>query len=533
MPQLTTAPLLPRPSLPLADELRANAVHRPSTSTSADAGPETSLDRFAPARLTLPRARESTLAMLLPTRASQQSGDAFYAFIEEDLRAGAPLPPSPPVSQRTSDRSADAEVTSPPALDRSEGLDVAGLPDADAKLDAKVAARRIANRQGMDLDAVIDNVRQAREAGVDPARNNFLKKLGVVALVFLGTSVAIAAAVLTAPLTATVIAGFAVGGVLLTQLSADATCAYMVLKNARAEAQGKLPPYNLPMGGDAMGNLAFKLMSERLPLDARKNAAAHISFGLSQALMITGGVLSGQVVGIAASLVTTGLSTGLFFWGRSAQSQREVGLQNADGKAMQAFIEVGQALAKLNDESVQRTAEFDDELAFLDGIAGHLPDQNPTIDKLRGELGQESDTQKALGTKIQTVNADLLGSVERLALAVEEKTLLHPSGSVAIAIAATSTIGVAHGVGKSFGVPVVLPLVSLAQIAYAARTLHQCRGETVGLRALATSHADRVQALTLDFTEGTERIKQLQDLQTGSDASLQDLLDHYTAAMFA
>lgn len=183
------------------------------------------------------------LSAPLPTGTSSLGGGIQFAPPHA-------LPPKPvPTSSATPSASAFAPAPASTA------------PSATTHEQAAAARRHAYARQGVDLEAVAANVRRAREAGVDPAKSHFFKKLGGAAVGALVTIGLIVGAVATGGALPAV--GAALVGLWAAKAAADAHCARLLLANAQAEARGELPPHRLPMGSDALANITYRALTYR------------------------------------------------------------------------------------------------------------------------------------------------------------------------------------------------------------------------------------------------------------------------------
>jgi hypothetical protein len=341
--------------------------------------------------------------------------------------------------------------------------DLKAEPGLKPATDSSLASlRKVDNRTGFDLSKVADNTRRAREAGADPARSAFVKKLGGALIGALAIAVGLTLTVVTGG--TILIAATAIGGVLLAKASADAGCAYMALKNARAEAQGQPKPFHLPMGGDSVGNLVHLCLPKSLSDDDRKRVAAYTSQGVTVALNIAIGVLAGgaAVPAIAANML---LTTALFVWQRQDASKAESGLQHADGQAMLAFAETGMTLEGLHDKAAQ------------------LSDADRS--RVEEQILQHQDR--------------MLAAVEKLALSVEAKTLV-PAGKLARDL----TLDAIQKVGDRAALPfsdavknfkLVDAAFNTLRIVDAANTFRQAVAETASIKTQQTEYGQATAAL--------------------------------------
>ncbi|CAN5745059.1 hypothetical protein BH11PSE7_BH11PSE7_27830 [soil metagenome] len=195
------------------------------------------------------------------------------------------------------------------------------------------------------------NLDKAKQVGVDATRKSFWTKVLGATVATLALSVVITLSVATggAPLAAAV----AVAGVVFAVSIADACCAYMNHRNARAFAAGGTPPHRLPMGDSSIGNAIYMGCSAFMSHGTAKTLARCIDNSLRLGLMLTGGICTGGASIatnsfehiaplVAASVnVTTLLVNFRSAWGSHATYSRHV--KNIED----AYLQLGVLAGKL------------------------------------------------------------------------------------------------------------------------------------------------------------------------------------------
>jgi len=97
------------------------------------------------------------------------------------------------------------------------------------------------------------NAHKAKAAGVDAAKKTFWSKALGVAVAGLAMAAVISLTAATGG--ATLVAGAVIAGAVFAVSLADASCAYMNYRNAKAHERHEPPPHALPMGSNSIGNL--------------------------------------------------------------------------------------------------------------------------------------------------------------------------------------------------------------------------------------------------------------------------------------
>ena len=333
--------------------------------------------------------------------------------------------------------------------------------NANPSLD--LTARKQNNRTGLDLNKVADNVQTARSVGVDVAKRTFCAKLGGIAVSAL---VLVGAVLITGGLG---VIPLVVAGVMLTKLSADAACAGMALKNARAQARGDPPPYKLPMGADAIGNAVHKMLPADWSSDRKEKIATWTSFGVTAALSVAAGMLTADSLAIAipAAVTHLGLTTGLLVLSRSASSKAEVGLQNADGQAVMGYAKIGEKLAK----AAQKLDDISANPALTDG------------------------NRERLKKAIEDDMTQLLDKVDALALNVESKTLSAAKSGVKLATALEGAERGAENAADHLGVDVLEPLIAVVRLGQMLGKVVEAKREQLEIATDQAKHLERTKTL--------------------------------------
>ena len=198
---------------------------------------------------------------------------------------------------------APATATPMRASDLAGKLNSALSGVAEAKLEnqedltereVRVINKALATAHGDVTDAAIKiekNLLRAKSVGVDATRKAFWTKVLGVAVAALALSVVISLTVASggAPLAAAV----AVAGVIFAVSVADACCAHMNRRNAKALEDGGTPPYRLHMGDSSIGNLIYMACSGHMKHGAAKNVARCIDNGLRLGMMLAGALCTG------------------------------------------------------------------------------------------------------------------------------------------------------------------------------------------------------------------------------------------------
>lgn len=230
------------------------------------------------------------------------------------------------------------------------GLEADPAPAASDKT-PKLARREAANRAPIDLGDAVGNAKRARQAGVDGAKANFWKRVGRAAFVGAIVGVLTATAVVTGG--ALAIAAAATMGVMLVKASLDTLHAHRMVQNARAEAQGLRKPHDLPMGDDAVGNYVHKLLPDAWSSEKKTQWAKGLSFALSTAISATVGIASGgaALLPTAMACASAGLATGVYAYTQLKGPLSEPGLHEADGVALQQYMELGERIESLRNQA--------------------------------------------------------------------------------------------------------------------------------------------------------------------------------------
>lgn len=237
-----------------------------------------------------------------------------------------------------------------------EGVGALGIDDAAPRAqsdrDPKTARRVAANRAQIDLGDAVGNAKRARQAGVEGTKANFWKRVGRAAFVAAIVGLLTATAVATGG--ALAIAAAATMGVMLVKASLDTLHAHRMVQNARAEAQGLRKPYDLPMGDDAVANYVHKLLPDSLSSEKKTQWAKGLSFGLSAAISATVGIASGgaALLPSAMACLSAGLATGVYAYTQLKGPLSEPGLHEADGVALQQYLELGARVADMREEAL-------------------------------------------------------------------------------------------------------------------------------------------------------------------------------------
>jgi hypothetical protein len=132
-----------------------------------------------------------------------------------------------------------------------------GLSTSKSRKEVKESWRKDANPNVFDIDKVAEKYGEAQKSGVNAAKRSFFFKLGstlALGIAAIAVTVLIATGV-GAPVGLGVLAAL---GIMTAKSALDTANSNMLLTNARAEAKGLGPVYDLPMGDSAMGNLIFK-----------------------------------------------------------------------------------------------------------------------------------------------------------------------------------------------------------------------------------------------------------------------------------
>jgi len=350
----------------------------------------------------------------------RSSGDRFR-IANESL--GAPPPRSASVIEPRQPGFAPIGLTLPRAPARSASVSSSSEPDphlsTGAQRSTSTASRTLSesewlpsprqeartakeyrknnNRLGLNLDNVAENIDKARNAGVQPARNTWVKKMAGVAVAGLFTLGLVAAGVATGG--AAFFGAAAVSGLMLTKMSADAICAKLLLNDARKEAAGEgLVMRRLPMGADSLGNLIHWTLPNSWSPDTRTKVAGVTSFILNLGIATASTIMSGGALALPAA-ITVGVGyTGLFVWSAATHGLKSPELKDADGVMLNHFIEVQQQAEALMDELLQR-------------------DDLPVADRARLMTQLKTAQERVLGT--------MAANVDRMAEQIENATLLH------------------------------------------------------------------------------------------------------------
>ncbi len=382
---------------------------------------------FAPIGLTLPRA---------PVRSASIS---------------SPSEPDPHLSTGAQRSTSTASRT----LSESEWL-----PSPRQEARTADEYRKNNNRLGLNLDNVAENIDKAMNAGVQPARNTWLKKLAGVAVSGLFTLGLVAAGVATGGAGFFVAAG--VSGLMLTKMSADAACAKALLNDARKEAAGDvLVTRRLPMGADSLGNLIHWTLPNSWSPDTRTKVAGVTSFILNLGIATASTIMSGGALAMPAA-ITVGVGyTGLFVWSAATQGLKNPELKDADGVMLNRYIEV------------KEQAD-----ALMEAL---LHDDLPLDKRVR------------LMTQLKTANEAVMGTmdaaVDRMAERVEAATVLHGKQLAGLRseVAQQSLDWVASEVGFKTVLDPVLVGGKLLMTGVAALSAHQDR--KVQLEDVKTFHS--------------------------------------------
>lgn len=377
-------------------------------------------------------------------------GDA--GLQHEFAPAGLTLPRASARSIRTDSFATQASHESLQATGSERATSVvstqsAWVPAVRAEPESKEDWRKAHHRLGLNLDNVAENVQKARNAGVEPARNTWLKKLAGAAVAGLFTIGVVAAGLLTGG------AGFAVAaslsGVMLVKMSADAVCAKALLNDARKNAAGDgLVQTRLPMGADSIGNLIHWLTPRSMSPEARMKLAGASSFVLNLGIGVAATALAGTAMAVPAAIAIGVAHTGLFVWSVATHGLKSPELKDTDGVMINHYIEVR-----------ERT-----DALWMEVQDSELPE---------GERG-------ALLSRLKTQQEAVLGvmdtAVDRIAEQVEAATVLH--GKAVQGVRGEVGRNVAHNLVSELGYEaVVQPLLGAGKLLLTGAEALRARGE--------------------------------------------------------
>ena len=433
---------------------------------------------FAPAAATLPRPApapegptESASHAAVREERSPEDEARFQSFLavarEERLpeQEAGNAAPAAPLSAEDARQRLD-EVTR--SLDESGGMNeaarAAGRADAlrgpgfhrsNVDRDIALASRRQANRADIDLDRVVENAERARSTGVNAAKSNFWKRFAgaafSVALTGLMTAFAVASG------GALLIAGAAMMGALALQASADTFYAHRMVVNERAVAEGRSPPYELPMGDNAIGNwIHAALPSSWSPEERSKfagKASGLLTFALGAGTFVVAGWanLAWVTAGIA-------LSVGVEVLRARADPLARPDLHEADGKALARYTELAAALSS-RQADIERMAN----------ALASMPSDSADHVRLREELAAR---RAAFEAEAQPIFDAMEREVERMALRVENATTLRH------APAATATARLRDGATPVLS---IVPDVAQTGVSYAGASYYPVVAGTLRL----------------------------------------------------
>lgn len=333
-----------------------------------------------PARLTLPARSNSLLERQraeLQQRQMVDSNRQSALFDHLALRNGD--------AQSVSDNGTEIQRMSTfngTEVERLSSVSAQSAPHVNGQ-DLK-AERKQHARLGLDLNNLRENAEKAKTVGVDVAKKTFWTKLAGVAVSTLAAGALVGLAVATGGVALGVAAGIA--GVMLAKQAADTRCAYQVLKNERAEAQGQEKPYkNVPMGADWVANKMYAAIGALKPgmsEEAKMRAAGNISKGLNLTLSVAQ-LASGGVIGALQghSLLLTALPAAInvanvgamYLLSRGTDHAKEQTRLHGDDQLVNRFMEVNDLYRENMGDIVDRNnlseQEFaDKQIALMAGL---------------------------------------------------------------------------------------------------------------------------------------------------------------------
>lgn len=137
-------------------------------------------------------------------------------------------------------------------------------------------------KRGSRIREAVTSIRanqlKAKSAGVDCARKSFASKALGVALAALGVAVIVSITVSTGG--AALAGAVAIAGLVFAVSVADASCAYMNLKNAEAIRDNKTLPFDLPGGASSIRNVVHRLYRAAGMSEGKAKAFAGFTDGL-------------------------------------------------------------------------------------------------------------------------------------------------------------------------------------------------------------------------------------------------------------